>query len=163
MTTASGLDWAPAWSPDGRTIGFTSRRTGTDQLYVIDADGATGEREVVPGPGSSVRVSWSPDGSRIAFGSDKDGDAEIYLAHPDGDAIVALTDDAAADWDPVWSPDGRRIAFLSYRGGAAGLYTMEKDGTRQARLTLDLDLQDSGGFEWSPDGAWIVHAAAHRG
>jgi len=163
LTTDSALDWAPAWSPDGRTIGFTSRRSGADQLYVTAADGTTPERAVAIGSGSSVRLAWSPDGSRIAFGSDRAGDAEIYIAQPDGTQVVALTDDTAANWDPVWSPDGKRIAFLSYRDGSADLYTMNSDGTQVTRLTRDPSMEDTGGFEWSPDGASIVHAAAIRG
>ena len=115
------------------------------------------------GSGSSVRPAWSPDGSWIAFGSDRAGDAEIYVARPDGAQVIALTDDNAADWDPAWSPDGRRIVFLSYRDGPAHLYTMNADGTHQARLIRDPAMEDTGGFEWSPDGEWIVHAAATRG
>jgi Tol biopolymer transport system component len=163
LTTDPALDWAPSWSPDGRTIGFTSRRTGADQLYAIDADGTTHERAVAAGSGSSVRLAWSSDGSRIAFGSDRTGDAEIYVAQPDGTQVVALTDNTAPDWDPVWSPDGRRIAFLSYRDGPPDLYTMDADGTHQTRLTHDSTMDETGGFEWSPDGASIVHAAAIRG
>jgi Tol biopolymer transport system component len=163
LTADPALDWAPSWSPDGRTIGFTSRRTGTDQLYDIDADGTTPERAVAAGSGSSVRLAWSPDGSRIAFGSDRAGDADVYVAQPDGAKVVALTENTAADWDPAWSPDGTRIVFLSYRDGPADLYTMDADGTHQIRLTRDPAMEDTGGFEWSPDGASIVHSAAIRG
>jgi len=163
LTRNPAFDWAPSWSPDGRMIGFTSQRTGTDQLYAIDREGTTPERAVAAGSGSSVRLAWSPDGSRIAFGSDRAGDAEIYVAQPHGAQVVALTDNTAADWDPAWSPDGLRILFLSYRDGPADLYTMDADGTHQTRLTHDAAMEDTGGFEWSPDGASIVHAAATRG
>jgi Tol biopolymer transport system component len=163
LTTDPGLDWAPSWSPDARMIGFTSRRTGSDQLYAIDADGTTPETPVAAEVGSSVRLAWSPDGSRIAFGSDRSGNADIYVAQSDGTQLVALTENRAADWDPVWSPDGLRIAFLSYRDGPPDLYVMSADGSRQTRVTRDMTLEDTGGFEWSPDGASIIHAAAHRG
>ena len=93
---------------------------------------------------------------------DRAADAEIYVAQPDGTQVVSLTDNTVADWDPVWSPDGRRIAFLSYRDGPADLYTMEANGTHQTRLTRDPVMEHTGGFDWSPDGASIVHAAAIR-
>jgi Tol biopolymer transport system component len=163
LTHDPALDWAPSWSPDARSIGFTSRRTGSDQLYVLDLESAPADRAVTSGPGSAVRLQWSPDGTRIAFGSDRTGDAEIYAADADGANVVALTDNTAADWDPAWSPDGRRIAFLSYRDGQAAIYTMDVDGTNQVRLTRDASMEATGGFEWSPDGMSIVYSAAVRG
>ena len=163
LTRDPALDWDPIWSPDGRSIMFTSRRTGTDQIYVVDVDAGSVERQLTSGPGSSVRATWSPDGTRIAFGSDRSGDAEIEVAHPDGTGVTPLTDNDVADWDPVWSPDGRRLVFLSYRDGVGALYTMDADGRNQVRLTEDLSMVASGGFSWSPDGTSVVHAAAARG
>jgi TolB protein len=148
--------------PDGRLIAFASRRTGTDQLYVVDASSGADERRVTNGPGDAVRLAWSPDGTHVAFGSSQGGNADIYLADRDGSHPVAITSDPAADWDPVWSPDGRRIAFLSYRdGGVASLFVMDADGGNQRRLSTDA-IEDSGGFGWLADGRSIIHAAAPR-
>jgi len=162
LTRDSALEWAPSWSADGRLIGFTSRRTGTDQLYVVDAASGSNERRVTSGPGDAVRLAWSPDGAHVAFGSSQSGNAEIYVADPDGSHAVAITSDPADDWDPVWSPDGRRIAFLSYRDrGVASLYVMDADGANQLRLSTNA-IEDSGGFGWLADGRSIIHAAAPR-
>ena len=101
---------------------------------------------------------WSPDASRIAFGSDRTGNADIYIANPDGSDFLALTDNEAADWDPVRSPDGGRLVFMSFRDGDADLYTMNAGGSGQANITHDPSTAESGGFGWSPDGSRIIHA-----
>jgi Tol biopolymer transport system component len=158
LTDDPAFDWAPEWSPDGRSIMFDSDRTGKEQVYVIDVEGVGDPRAVTTVPGRSVHGEWSPDGSRIAFGSDRTGDAEIYVADADGSNVVALTDNDAGDWDPVWSPDGSRLVFMSFRDDNAELYAMNVDGSGQTNLTRDPSTAESGGFEWSPDGSRIIHA-----
>ena len=37
LTHGPGLDQSPAWSPDGRTIGFISARDGRRTMYVIQS------------------------------------------------------------------------------------------------------------------------------
>ena len=37
-------DWGPSWSPDGSHITFSSGRAGSQDIYVIDADGSNLQR-----------------------------------------------------------------------------------------------------------------------
>jgi hypothetical protein len=59
----------------------------------------------------------------------------------------------------AWSPDGRRLAFIgAFEGPSADLYEYYRDGEEIVWLTNGPD--QAYGPQWSPDGKWIVHAAA---
>ena len=66
LTDDPAADRFPAISPDGRTIVFTSDRTGDDELYAIDIDGAD-PRQLTDSPGTDWLPEYSHDGTTIAF------------------------------------------------------------------------------------------------
>src|SRR3954470_21897615 len=71
LTTAPGADNHPRFSPDGKTIAFTSSRGGSTQVWLLPLDGG----EARPLTKLPIDVSgpiWSPKGDRIAFA------AEVY-------------------------------------------------------------------------------------
>jgi dipeptidyl aminopeptidase/acylaminoacyl peptidase len=68
LTTSTGADNHPRWSPDGRTISFLSTRGGSAQVWLLPVDGG----EARPLTKLPVDVSgpiWSPTGEHIAFTS----------------------------------------------------------------------------------------------
>jgi TolB protein len=60
LTRTPGRDTRPAWSPDGRTIGFESWRLGNRDLYVMNADGSR-QRNFTRGLDQALLgFAWSP-------------------------------------------------------------------------------------------------------
>jgi dipeptidyl aminopeptidase/acylaminoacyl peptidase len=140
---------APSWSPDGKSIVFTSFRNGKGDIYAMDARG-TGQRRLTTTPAHDDLPAWSPDGSRIAFTSDRDGNLELYVMNADGSGQTRLTFDPAPDFGATWSPDGKRIAWESARAGNYDVYSMNPDGSDVRPLTTNTasDVMPS----WGPDG-----------
>lgn len=68
LTTDPGPDTQPAFSPDGKTIAFVSRRADDTQtqIYLISVDGGEARRLTNLATGASV-PKWFPDGKKIAF------------------------------------------------------------------------------------------------
>jgi len=138
----------PAFSPDGRTIAFSSCRhdhrkreqdglndcpgTGNSEIYVMDADGS--ERRLTHAAAADYDPAFSPDGQQIAFTSERDGNSEIYVMDADGSGETQLTQNGGSG--PAFSPDGQQIAFTSESATATGkIYVMDADGSDVRRLT----------------------------
>ena len=66
LTTSPGIDTGGSYSPDGSQIVFESDRSGTQQLYVMNADGSNQHR-ISFGGGRYATPVWSPRGDLIAF------------------------------------------------------------------------------------------------
>ncbi len=161
LTHHSAEDVVASWSPDGKSLAFTSARKGNKQVYVMDADGQNITRLTYHDAESYEPASWSSDGKRIAFSSLRDGNSEVYAMDADGHNPTRLTYHDAEDTDPTWSPDGRRMAFTSFRAGNSDVYVMDADGHNLVRLTD----HDAGDWDptWSPDGEHIAFTSSREG
>lgn len=136
LTTHAAEDVGPSWSPDGTRIAFASARSGTWDIYLMDASGGNVLRlSTHPRTDYSHSPSWSPDGNRIAFVGSRENDRNIYVMNSDGTKIQRLTTHPAADVGPSWSPDGKRIAFASKREGNWDIYVIDANGGNIQRLT----------------------------
>jgi TolB protein len=141
----AAIDDDPDWSPDGRTLVFTSHAVtdntdnhATAEIYVTASDG-TGQRTRLTSNAEEERAAaWSPDGTRLVFMCRRGGaDFEICVMNADGTGQVQLTDNGIGDLTPSWSPDGRQIVFHRRVGGQGQfqLFLINADGTGEKQLT----------------------------
>src|SRR5438132_4419633 len=154
--TEGSRDFAPRWSPDGRTLAFLRSGPEKDhpqsQLYLLPMAGGE-PRKLTDLPKGASPAAWSPDGKRIAFASGTiDKDLEEQKAEKKGEK-------------PKKS-DVRVITRAVYRRNGAGwidpthpshvwVADLAGDGLAAAR-PLTSGHYDEGEITWSRDGARIL-------
>ena len=134
LTTNRSLNISPTWSPDARSIAYTSYRKGPPHIFISNIYQGTMD-EFTSGPAQNFLPVWSPDGKRLAFMSMRDGNAEIYVANRDGSNVRRITTHPDVDGTPTWSPSGTQIAFISDRTGSPQIYVIGADGLGLQRIT----------------------------
>lgn len=161
----TGGDWndeQPRWSPDGRRVAFKSNRSGSYNLYVMNADGSNVVRLTDHGL-NDHDPTWLPDGESMVFSSERDrgpGRLDLYrLWLADGSVERVTTFFQGYAFMPTVSPDGAWVAFVAttfpFDGGYANQVHVLELATRQ---TWPFDITGPGCWpNWSPDGSAIAH------
>ncbi len=163
---SGGTNLSPAWSLDGKTIAYSSSRSGDPEIYLTDANGGAGRR-ITNFRGPDVSPVFNPrTGAQIAWISGRTGLPQLYTMDTDGSNVQRLTDGGYAS-SPSWSPNGQFVAFAwnrKYGPGAPGgqdIYVMEIATKKWIQLTHDGGPCDFP--SWSPDGRHIVYANSPNG
>jgi WD40 repeat protein len=129
----AGMNWNPAWLPDGR-LSFTSMRKGDFDVYVKAAGGTGAETAVLSGPDDSDPVAWTRDGRLIFQGSEPDGAYPLKLFDPHTNQTTRLTEQHVENGGSL-SPDERWLAYQSAANGRALIYVRRLTGNEPA-ITL---------------------------
>jgi eukaryotic-like serine/threonine-protein kinase len=122
----------PAWSADGKEIIFATEniisaygRNYTSQLWSVRI--ADGQKKMIF-KGDAVQPSVSPHNARIAYWAmNATFQRDIWTISTNGGEPIAVTNDAAVDWNPVWSPDGNYLYYSSDRGGTMNIWRVPID------------------------------------
>ncbi len=107
----------PAISPDGRTLAFVARTTGTRQIWVRPLDSQMAKPLV--GTEYPDLMFWSPDSQSIAFLSG----GKLKKIALSGGAPVNLCDTSSLSWG-TWNRDG----VILFAEGAAGIKRISANG-----------------------------------
>ena len=138
ISSAGWIDTEPKVNPKtGAEMAFVSGRSGPQQVYRMDMEGAVMER-LTPGEGEASNPSWHPGGQILAYAWTRGyatGNFNIFTMDVATRKYTQLTHSEGKNENPSWGPDGVHLAFMSNRGGSSQIWTMLADGTQARQLT----------------------------
>jgi Tol biopolymer transport system component len=119
ISSGPAFEFQPRFSPDGSRIAFVSDRDGTNNIWVMNADGSDAEQLTKESERDVNTPSWSPDGeyvfARKHFVFSRSlGAGEIWMWHRTGGAGLQVTDRPNEQQDqgePAVSPDGKWVYY----------------------------------------------------
>jgi len=129
LTSHAASEFAPRFSPDGKSIAFSASYDGNTDVYVIGLDGGQ-PRRLTWHPTPDVVSGWSPDGKRVLFASPREvlnnRSNQLYEVSLDGGYEKQVM--KAVAYEGAWSADGKQLAYRPYNAAYAGV-----SGWRQSR------------------------------
>jgi eukaryotic-like serine/threonine-protein kinase len=163
LTVSDSVDYAFAWTPDSKTIFFSSDRTGRRQLFRQGLDQDTAE-SLVQGPDDEEGAAVTPDGAWILYWSIPHGNPSVstvrVMRYPasggSSQQILEASNDAALDLHcPIAT--GRPCLLSGWKDGQARFYELDPlhgQGKELGHTTLPKPSDMT--WALSPDGAQIA-------
>ncbi|MBX3111594.1 MAG: PD40 domain-containing protein [Fimbriimonadaceae bacterium] len=129
LTSSTGTESHPFFSPDGKWIAFTGQYDGNADVYVMPSEGGSPKR-LTAHPSPDVVSGWTPDGKSVVYTSTmySNTDYTRMFTVPVGGGFPTQLPFPAGQMGAI-SPDGKQIAYVPnikweeawkrYRGGQA--------------------------------------------
>ncbi|MBI5878716.1 MAG: PD40 domain-containing protein [Chloroflexi bacterium] len=98
-----GINYDPAFAPNGYDFVYVSTVTGHDEIYRLNLDLGGSQQLTHSDWEWNKRPSWSSDGKQIVFWSNRvTGRKQLWRMNADGGDLTNISRNAYNDWDPVW-------------------------------------------------------------
>ncbi len=176
LTRGMAFDTQPRFSPDGRQIAFVSDRDGSENVWLMSADGSGDVVPLTHGRDTVfISPEWTPDGNAIIVaktGVIRNALMEIWFYPIAGGAGVSLVNGEGAGLTalgPAFGSDPRYL-FFSQKGKAQQTYYPQIGQyqlavyDRETGAIHPYSNTQGGGLRpvLSPDGRWLVYASRYH-
>jgi Tol biopolymer transport system component len=161
LTVNAGDNYTPATSLDGRYIFFASNRTGTLNIWRMNAEDGSDPKQLTFSDGNSY-PSCSPDGQWVVYDNQSKARPTVWKVPVDGGNPIQLTDEYARM--PVVSPDGQFIAYRYFdtEAGRRGIAILPFQGGSPIKR-LPITIMDWQRFQWTADGHAMMYVDSVKG
>jgi eukaryotic-like serine/threonine-protein kinase len=148
----SGINAAPVWAANGRTVYFAARSDGPFEIWSRDADGVQPAARLFATSRHAIPRSASPDGTMLVFMQTAENTrADLWALPLNGGAPRPLVQGPFDETEAAFSPDSNLLAFQSSETGRWEIYVQRiADGRR-------LVVSTEGGEHpvWTKDGLYF--------
>lgn len=146
----------PSITPDGKTILFISRRSGTQEIWKSDADGRnlqklTEEKTFILFP------VLTPDGKEIFFTIYDGANWRLAKMPASGGKFTYLSDETVSIFS--FSPDGKSIAY-NFRDEQKKRWMVAVRNVSDFQMQKQFEIAPISLIEWSPDGKNLIYNAS---
>lgn len=169
ITEGLAYDTHPKFSPDGKTLAFTSDKSGSENIWLMDLESKEQTQLTKKDSDHFQSADWTPDGQYLVV-SQGGRNMKLHLYHKDGGNGIQLikTPETMKYVEPAMGPDNRYIWYSQRRGAwnynaqlpqyQIGVYDRE---------TGEMAVQTSrygSAFAptLSPDGQWLVYGSRYN-
>ncbi len=125
LTSRSSYESEPVWSPDGKSIAFSSDRSGNADIYIMSANGGTATR-LTTNSAAETPEAFTPDGKYVLFSASIQDPAssalfpyramsELYRVPVSGGRITQVLGTPAVQM--TFLPDGKSFVYEDVKGG----------------------------------------------
>ncbi|HSE37497.1 MAG TPA: S41 family peptidase [Blastocatellia bacterium] len=159
ITANKARDVYPRFSPDGKSIAFSSDRNGNFDVFIIPSEGGAVKQLTFHSADDTV-LGWTPDSRAVLFASSRGDDfmGKLFTVSIDG----GMERNAGADMgvNACYSPDGKKLAINRkgqvywrkyYRGSMQTDVTVMDIAAKKFTDLTDFDGLDSWPM-WGTDG-----------
>ena len=157
LTFEGKQDSRPVWTADGRSVTFTSDRSGNLDLYTQRADGSAPAVLQLHHRAEELReATWSRDGRWLVVRANAMPNADLMFLRPGVDtAPVPLVATRFGERAPSLSPDGHWLAYVSDESGRNEVYVRPFPDADRAKWQVSLN----GGSEprWAHSGRELFY------
>jgi TolB protein len=188
LTVQKSLNINSTWSPDSRSIAYTSYRRGVPNIFISNIFEGKLEELTKEKSSNNVLPAWSPDGTRLCFASTRDGNMEIYVVNRDGSNLRRLTNNPAGDRTgtpqiyivgadglglqkltsesyadrPTWSPAPfNEVAYTARTGPGNDIKVMSLANREVRQITFGEGTNESP--SWAPNGRHFAFTSTRSG
>jgi len=161
---------SPAWSRDGRYIGFSGTIGGYTDIYIYDRDKKTSV-QLTKDIAFDGKLQFSPNGKWVVFESDRKDITgknqakykDIYKIQVDGSHITLVSHSPYDDHMPTYGKSDSLIIFVSNRSGINNLYLNVDSADNPVEFPLTNIIAGAFSPHWSNNGEYVAFTIFEQG